>query len=139
MDTPITPSNISNDIDKEKTSPLQDSQGKEKKKGKFSPIKFIIRILSGDFIFERISKEGFAAIFLATVLGVFYINNRYNAQQQLLEINKLRIELQDVKYNALTKQAILLHKSRQSKIEEELKKQGSKLEIPSNPPFLIKD
>lgn len=108
---------------------------KNKKRGAF---KSILRILRGDFLIEKLSKEVTAMIFISVILCIFYINNRYNAQQQLIEINKLKTELEDTKYNALTKKAILLNQSRQSVIEDELKKKGSNIKTPNTPPYIIK-
>lgn len=102
-----------------------------KKKNRF------LWIIRGDILVDKLSKEASAIIFVSVIIGIFYISNRYSVQQQLLEINSLRIELQDIKYNTLTQKAILLHKSRQSKIETELRKNGSSLKIPTNPPFII--
>ena len=69
---------------------------------------------------------------------ILYINNRYESQKQLLLIDEYKVELKDVKYNALTRSAELMDKSRQSRIEEHISKKGSSLEIPKNPPYIIK-
>lgn len=106
-----------------------------------APVKkksFIARILRGDILLDIITKEVFAGIIVVAILGMIYISNRYSVQQKQLDVYKLKTELQDIKYKALVQKAMLLHTSRQSKIEEYLKKTGSSLEIPSNPPYRIK-
>ncbi len=127
MEEPITDINNSTE-----TTPKTELVQKAKKRS------FIIRFLRGDLLLEVITKEVLLGIIITCILGIIYISNRYNVQQKQMEIYNLRFELQDIKYRALTEKATLLNKSRQSKIEEHLKKTGSILEIPSNPPYRIK-
>ena len=65
------------------------------------------------------------------VLILFYIHNRYACQQQMIEIDKLKKELIDIKYDALSR-------SRQSRIEEYIATKESDLQTSTNPPYLIK-
>ena len=74
-----------------------------------------------------------------TYLILFYIHNRYVCQQQTIEIDKLKKELTDIKYDALTRSSELMELSRQSRIEEYIKTRDSQLQIATNPPYLIKD
>ena len=71
------------------------------------------------------------------ILTVLYIDNRYSSQQELIEIDRLKKELDDVKYDALTRSSELMEKSRQSKIEEYISTQGSELQTATNRPYLI--
>ena len=68
----------------------------------------------------------------------FYIHNRYASQQQQIEINKLKKELIDIKYDALTRSSELMEKSRQSRIEEYVSEEQSDLQTSTNPPYVIK-
>ena len=52
------------------------------------------------------------------ILTIFYISNRYSCQQEMIEIDKLKKDLTDIKYDALTRSSELMEKSRQSRIEE---------------------
>ena len=72
------------------------------------------------------------------VLILFYIHNRYACQQQMIEIDKLKKELIDIKYDALTRSSELMERSRQSRIEEYIATKESDLQTSTNPPYLIK-
>jgi hypothetical protein len=108
---------------------------KKKTEKKISAIRsfFLGDIWATDFLTKRIRM---LSLILAFVL--FYIHNRYASQKELLEIDKLKQELVDVKYEALTRSSKLLERSRQSRIEKYISEEGSDLQAPTNPPYLIK-
>lgn len=72
------------------------------------------------------------------ILVILYIDNRYSSQQEMIEIDRLKKELIDTKYDALTISSELTEKSRQSRIEEYISAEGTPLETASTPPYLIK-
>lgn len=57
-------------------------------------------------------------LILIVLLTILYIDNRYSSQQELIEIDRLKKELTDIKYDALTISSELTERSRQSRIEE---------------------
>jgi hypothetical protein len=69
---------------------------------------------------------------------IFYIHNRYASQKEMIEIDKLKSDLVDIRYDALTRSSELLERTRQSRIEEYISEKGSDLQTPTNPPYLIK-
>ena len=69
---------------------------------------------------------------------IFYIHNRYASQQQQIEIDRLKKELIDIKYDALTRSSELMEKSRQSRIEDYISNKESDLQTSTQPPYLIK-
>ncbi len=102
---------------------------KEKKKGGW-----LSSILGGDILANDVFRQQWKLM----VLILFYIDNRYSCQQQLIELDKLKVELTDMKYDALTRSSELMEKSRQSKIQEYIESKQSDLEIATTPPYLIK-
>ena len=66
------------------------------------------------------------------------IHNRYDSQQQQIEIDRLKKELIDIKYDALTRSSELMEKSRQSRIEDYISSKESDLQTSTHPPYLIK-
>ena len=96
-------------------------------------------ILGGDILAHDFMKRQANLLILIVVLTILYIDNRYSSQQEIIEIDKLKKELTDIKYDALTVSSELTEKSRQSKIEEYISTQGTHLETAATPPFLIKD
>jgi hypothetical protein len=89
--------------------------------------------LANDF-FRRQTK----LLILMMIFILFYIHNRYASQQQQIEIDKLKKELIDIKYDALTRSSELMEKSRQSRIEEYVSEEQSDLQTSTNPPYVIK-
>ncbi len=103
-----------------------------------SPHLTLKSILGGDILVHDFFKRQANLIILIVFLTILYIENRYLSQQELIEIDKLKKELIDTKYDALTISSELTEKSRQSHIEEYISKEGNSLETATTPPYLIK-
>ena len=89
--------------------------GEEDKKKKRTSLK---SILGGDILATDFFRRQTKLLVLIMVFIIFYIHNRYASQQQQIEIDRLKKELIDIKYDALTRSSELMEKSRQSRIEE---------------------
>lgn len=87
---------------------------------------------------HRLFRRQTKLLVLIMVFVIFYIHNRYASQQQQIEIDRLKKELIDIKYDALTRSSELMEKSRQSRIEEYISNKESDLQTSTNPPYLIK-
>ena len=67
---------------------------------------------------------------------IFYITNRYQAQQEIILHEQLRSDLQDWKFRSLTRNSELTLRTRQSQIEKALKQFGdSTLKVSIVRPF----
>lgn len=95
-------------------------------------------ILGGDILATNFFRRQTKLLILIMVFIIFYIHNRYASQQQQIEIDKLKKELIDIKYDALTRNSELMEKSRQSRIENYISTTGSTLQTSTNPPYLVK-
>ncbi|MBQ7350955.1 MAG: hypothetical protein IJW56_08810 [Bacteroides sp.] len=95
-------------------------------------------ILGGDILANDFFKRQTNLLILIMVLTILYIDNRYECQQEMIEIDRLKKELIDIKYDALTRSSELMEKSRQSRIEEYISTEESHLETATNRPYLIK-
>lgn len=95
-------------------------------------------ILGGDILANDFFKRQTRLLILIMILTVLYIDNRYSSQQELIEIDKLKKDLIDIKYDALTRSSELMEKSRQSRIEEYISTEDSRLQTATNRPYLIK-
>ena len=70
---------------------------------------------------------------------IWYVTNRYQAQQEIIEEEKLQKELDDWKFRCLTRNSELTLKTRQSKVEDLLHQYGdSTLQIGIEPPFALR-
>lgn len=96
-------------------------------------------ILGGDILANGWLKRQMGVILLCAFFSIIYITNRYASEQELIEIEKLKTDLKDIRYKALTRSSELTVKTRQSQVENILRHTSdSILEVPKEPPFLIK-
>lgn len=95
-------------------------------------------IVGGDILATDFFRRQTKLLVLVMILIIFYIHNRYACQQQMIEIDRLKKELTDIKYDALTRNSELMERSRQSRIEEYISTRESDLQTSTNPPYLIK-
>ena len=96
-------------------------------------------ILGGEILVHSFLRRQVYLLILIVILTILYIDNRYSSQQELIEIDLLKKELTDIKYDALTISSELTEKSRQSRIEEYISAEGRQLQTAATPPFLIKE
>ena len=117
----------------------QNTNKQKKQKENASPKHMSIRsILGGDILANDFFKRQTSLLILIMILTILYIDNRYTSQQELIEIDRLKKELTDIKYDALTRSSELMEKSRQSRIEEYISTEESHLVTATNRPYLIK-
>lgn len=95
-------------------------------------------VIGGDVLATDFFRRQTKLLVLIMTLVIFYIHNRYACQQQLIEIDRLKKELTDIKYDALTRNSELMERSRQSHIEEYISTRESELQTATQPPYVIK-
>ena len=95
-------------------------------------------VMFGNFLTAEVLRKNIGFISLVAVCMLLYIGNGYSSQQELLELSKLKVEAEDMKYKALIRSGELLEKSRQSRIEEHLRSIGdTTLQTATTPPYVI--
>ena len=94
-------------------------------------------IMGGALLAHNFLRRQAALLVLIVFLTILYIDNRYSSQQELIEIDRLKKELIDIKYDALTISSELTEKSRQSRIEEYLATENTGLQTATTPPYVI--
>lgn len=98
----------------------------------------IREILGGDILTAEWMRRQMGVILLCAVFAIIYITNRYMSQQEVIEIEKLKVDLNEVRYRALTRSSELTVRTRQSQVEEILSSTAdSVLAAPKEPPFII--
>ena len=115
----------------------EEAVNKKAEEGKKKKRTSLKSILGGDILATDFFRRQTKLLVLIMVFIIFYIHNRYASQQQI-EIDRLKKELIDIKYDALTRSSELMEKSRQSRIEEYISNKESDLQTSTNPPYLIK-
>ncbi len=96
------------------------------------------KILGGDILTAQMLRNNIGLIVLVVLFAVIYITNRYQVQKNLIELDKLKTDLDDAKYRALSSSSNLTEKSRESHVLESLS-QGpdSTLKMSDRPPYII--
>lgn len=111
----------------------------EEDEGKSPASSSLRSILGGDFLTAKFVRSQLPLIILIAACFIIYISNRYTNQAELIEIDNLKKELDDARFNALTRSSDLTARSRQSYVEEFLRsKHDSLLQISSNSPYVIR-
>ena len=94
--------------------------------------------LDGDMLLSPLLQRHLGLILLIFALIIAYVSNRYAFQREQVQIQRLRSELNDAKYEALARSSELMEKSRESNIQRFIVEQGSELQIPTKAPVAIK-
>ncbi len=94
-----------------------------KKEGRFS--KTVKEVLGGDLLSTGTFKFLRFLLFL-TFLAFIYIANNYYAEKNIREINKLRKEIKELRYEYINVKTKLLQIEKQSQIAKILEKKGIK-------------
>lgn len=96
------------------------------------------RWIGGEMLLSPFLQRQLGLFLLIAALIVVYVGNRYAFQQEELQIQKLRTELNDVKNEALARSSELMEKSRESNIQRFIVEQGSGLQTPAKAPVVIR-
>lgn len=94
-------------------------------------------ILGGEFLTREGIVRQWKLILLIVGLTFFYISNRYTCLQKISEINKLKNDLNDLKYESLTRSTELMSKTKQSQIRKMIGERGVELDFSNQPPYVI--
>ena len=101
--------------------------------GVFSAIEKKLRL-------ETYFEEGFPVhylpkIFFVMVLGLIYIGNTHYAEKTVREINRIQVEVEDLRADYTTLKADLMFSSKQSEVAKKVKPLGLKESL--TPPYKV--
>lgn len=132
-------------IENEAIQQIDSDQKENPQKGTSSGLS-LKSILGGDFLTSDFLRRQIPLLVLVVIFTIIYISNRYSSQQELIEIDNLKKQLIDIKYDALTLSSELTEKTRQSRIEDFVAQQdslkaeeGPIIGTATNPPYKIKE
>ena len=94
--------------------------------------------IDGDMLLSPFLSRQIGLVALIAGLSIVYVSNRYAFQYEQVEIQRLRTQLEDTKYEALARSSELMEKSRESNIEKYIEEQGSQLQMSTCPPVVLK-
>ena len=89
-------------------------------------------VLTRDFVIRQLPF-----IIFLTVLAILYIGNRYHAEKLVRRSGELQSELKELRAEAITVSAELMHLSRQSEVIKLLEKRDLDLSASLEPPRKI--
>ncbi|MBW6490194.1 MAG: hypothetical protein K0B15_03255 [Lentimicrobium sp.] len=81
-------------------------------------------IVDGSFLTRDNLIKQVPFILFITFLGVFYIANSYNAEKTLIEISRIKKELEELRFEYITTKSNLMFHSKQSEVANKLKNTG---------------
>lgn len=95
-------------------------------------------ILGGNMLSARWIRSQIWLMLLIVLFTFTYVAFRYQCQQDMIQINKLKTNLKDAKYKALSTSSELTERCRESHILKMLKQQhDSLLRTSDKPPYII--
>ena len=96
-------------------------------------------ILGGDILQGEWVRRNVGLIILIVFFALLYVGNGYVSQQETIEIDRLKRQVDSARNIALIRSCEFLENSRQSYVEESLKEKGdSTLQMSTVPPYIIK-
>lgn len=73
-------------------------------------------ILDGSFLTRENLLSQLPFIIFITFLAIFYIANSYNAEKTIIEINRTKKQLEELRYEYITTKSNLMFQSKQSEV-----------------------
>lgn len=111
---------------------MSETNKKKKKRGNFMGVLFGGRFLNSDLFLNNALLLGMIVIY-----AFIYVSNRYAFLQEIREIERLKKERIDLRYDLLTIKSEFSEKSRQSHIEKYIQENNSELKTATQPPYSI--
>ncbi len=108
-------------------------QPQKKKKKKVS----LINILGGDILKEDFVVKQSKLIIMIAICFILFIGNRYSCLKKITQIEDLKKELKDLRYENLVILTKLTANSRQSQIEALVESKGLNLSGSNSPTYEI--
>jgi hypothetical protein len=97
--------------------------------------KSIQSLLNGSFLTREKALKLLPFLFFLALIGIMYIANIYYAEKKIREINGLRKELKELRYEYITEKSKLMYRSKQSEVAKAL--EGTGIEELRTPPIKI--
>jgi len=97
----------------------------------------LAQIFGGEILQEDFVIKQFKLLLLIAFLSILLVTHRYSCLQKLTHIEELNRKLNDIRYENLVLTTKLTMNSRQSQIEEVLKKRGIELSASKTPVYEI--
>lgn len=96
-----------------------------------------MHVLSGTILTEDFFVKNFRFIIIVFCIAALYISNRYSCISKLAEIESLKADLKDAKYESQTISSELTSISRQTQVKSLIEKNGLDLKMSTQPLYKV--
>lgn len=100
--------------------------------------KSFVHVFGGNVLTENFFVKNITFILILVVIMILFINHRYTVLRRIAEMERLKVELKDAKYESLDISSDLTEASRQGQIEKRVEESGMQLKITNEPVYRIK-
>jgi len=83
-------------------------------------------ILGGSFLTDDRTSKNFPFLLFLAFLGIIYIGNSFYAEKNIRKVERMQKELRELRYKHISTKAVLMQRSRQSKVASVLEQKGIK-------------
>jgi hypothetical protein len=94
-------------------------------------------LMSGSMVTDKIILKNIWFLFMLTIIGAFYIANRFHAEKLTRETAKMQREVRDLRSESLSTSALLMEASKQSVVYRLVRERELDLEELREPPFKL--
>ncbi len=99
--------------------------------------KSFVHVFGGNVLTENFFVRNLTFIVVLVVIMILFISHRYTVLQRIAEMERLKVELKDAKYESLDISSDLTEASRQGQIEKRVEESGLELKINNQPVYRI--
>ncbi len=99
--------------------------------------KSFVHVFGGSVLTENFLIKNIVFIIMIVLIMIFFISHRYTVLRKISEMEKLKTELKDAKYESITISSNLTEASRQPQIEKMVEEAGLELKIAAEPVYRI--
>ncbi len=106
---------------------------------KVSVVTLIKDVIAGDVFLKETVQKQFLYVGLLFLLSLIYVNNRFLYEKELREVERLRLEVVDLRYKSLTLSKEMKLAGRRTMVVETLNMMGVDLEESAEPIIIIEN
>jgi hypothetical protein len=133
----IKPEEVKEEL-KENTEVKEQSENKKKQSKIFTLTADTIKgIAEGRKLVYILERENLPFLFYMTFLGILYISNTYYASGTLRQMEKVKNQIRELRYEYVNTEKQLIELSRRNKVMERLKYDNKELKESKVPPYQL--
>ncbi len=100
--------------------------------------KSFVHVFGGNILTEDFFVKNLSFIIVLVLVMILFISQRYTVLRRISELERLKVELKDAKFESLNISSDLTEISRRSQIERMVEKSGLDIEETNEPVYVIR-